>query len=280
MCTARRWPVCKSKSPVSLSILRPQLIEEHSSKAAFLGDANFPESAQKYYRDGRQTLVQDLYERYTSLAFSNPSDRPIAILGLQERLANVFNTPAAYGCFAAYFARGLLWRRRDSRRMSRLALPSGQRLPSWSWFSKAGAIQYLPLSFTQIDWATGSDFENPFGDTSKEKPDGSQLADSSGQGLTVLRGLARRILMSQLDLLVYVTFDLEGEFYVSELLCVVIGRDKEKADATAGDAKWHVLVIRQATEEGIQGRAVYERVGVASLRLGHVAKEGEWIDIW
>jgi len=245
--------------------------QDNSSKAAFLGDANFPESAQKYYRDGRQTLVQELYERYTSLAFSNPSDRPIAILGLQERLANVFNTPAAHGCFAAYFARGLLWRRRDSRRMTRLASPSGQRLPSWSWFSKAGAIQYLALSFTQIDWATGLDFENPF-DAAPGK------SNSSSQGLTGLRGLARRILMSQFDLLVYVTFDLEGEFYVSDLLCVVIGRDKENV-AAGGDAKWHVLVIRPMTG-GSQGRVVYERVGVASLRLEHVASDGEWVDIW
>jgi len=214
--------------------------------------------------------VQELYERYTSLAFSNPSDRSIAILGLQERLANVFKTPAAHGCFAAYFARGLLWRRRDSQRMTPLAPPSGQRLPSWSWFSKAGEIQYLPLSFTQIDWATGLDFENPF-DAAPDK------SGSSGQGLAV-RGQARKILMSQFDLLVYVTFDLEGEFSVSELFCVVIGRDKEKPEARS-DAKSHVLVIRPATD-GVQGRAVYERVGVASLRPGHFASDGKWVDIW
>ena len=171
--------------------------------------------------------------------------------------------------------------------MTRLAFPPGQqqqqqqRLPSWSWFSKAGAIQYLPLSFTQIDWATGLDFENPFDNNNKlEDKHGASQPDPSGQILTMLRGLARKILMSQLDLLVYVTFDLEGEFNVSELQCVVIGRDKEKADiAPRDDAKWHVLVIRLASED-IQGRAaVYERVGVASLRLEHVGSEGQWVDI-
>lgn len=155
--------------------------------------------------------------------------------------------------------------------MTPLALPSGQRLPSWSWFSKAGAIKYLALSFTQIDWSTGLDFEDPFSVTPDDEHETSQ-------GLAIFRGLARKLLMSQLDLLVYVTFDLEGEFCVSDLLCVVIGRDKEKMGAT-GDAKCHVLVIRPAAERH-QGRLVYERVGVASLRLRHVANEGEWVDVW
>ncbi len=100
------------------------LTATQSSKATFLGDANFSVSAQKYYRDGRQTLVQELHERYTKLAFSRPTDRPIAILGLQERLSRVFQTQAAYGFFAAYFGRGLLWRRREARRMTHLVSPS------------------------------------------------------------------------------------------------------------------------------------------------------------
>lgn len=92
--------------------------------------------------------------------------------------------------------------------------------------------------------------------------------------------------MSQLDLLISVTFDLEGEFQVAELLCVVIGRDKVVEDASASTypRKYHVLVIRPATasvgEGGVQGSVVYERVGVASLRPEYVVGEGHWVEIW
>jgi hypothetical protein len=99
-----------------------------SSKAALLGDANFPTSAVAHYKDGRQLLIQDLYERYSSLAFTEPADRSVAILGLQERLSRTFTTKAAHGLFEAYFARGLLWRRRDWQRMRRIAQPSGRQV--------------------------------------------------------------------------------------------------------------------------------------------------------
>ncbi|KAI1080445.1 heterokaryon incompatibility protein-domain-containing protein [Whalleya microplaca] len=84
------------------------LMRLHNPAAAFYGDANFPESALKCCRDGRQVLVQDLYERYSGLAFTNRSDRFVAILGLQNRLARALRTKAAFGFFAIYFARGLL----------------------------------------------------------------------------------------------------------------------------------------------------------------------------
>ncbi len=145
-----------------------------SWRAAFLGDANFPKSALEYYRDGRQVLIQDLYERYSNLVFTRPSDRAVAILGLQERLARAFRTQAAYGFFAAYFARGLLWKRRDARHMTRITQSAGRRVPSWSWLSKVGAIKYMDLKFKEISWATASDFENPlfFAGTTAE-PEGS-----------------------------------------------------------------------------------------------------------
>jgi hypothetical protein len=108
---------------------------DFSSMAALLGDANFPKSALEYYRDGRQLLIQDLYERYSGLAFTKYAYRAVAILGLQKRLARAFRTQAAYGFFAVYFARGLLWKRSDCRRMKRIIQPTGRRVPSWSWFS-------------------------------------------------------------------------------------------------------------------------------------------------
>lgn len=123
----------------------------------------------------------------------------------------------------------------------------------------------MPLKFTQIDWATGSDFLNPF----------ESLVSRLGQ----LRGLARKVLIQPSDLLVHVRFDQEGEFTVGDLLCVVIGRDKVVA-AGATDVKHHVLVIQQAPKvDSMSGEELYERVGVASLRPEQVGEQGLWVNI-
>jgi hypothetical protein len=255
--------------------LRSLIYSHHnfSSKAALLGDANFPKSALEYYRDGRQVLIQDLYERYSGLAFTKPSDRPVAILGIQERLAGAFQTQAAYGCFAVYFARGILWKRRDDRRMTRIDLPAGRRVPSWSWFSKEGPIKYMELKFKEIDWAT-EDFENPFDRQLAAEPEKCSGFGDGGD-LATLRGLARRMTITKWDMLNYIIFDEEGEFKIDDLRCVVIGGDKFESGVEI--SKYHVLIIqrvRSALETDI-----YERVGVASLKPVYVESKGSWVRI-
>jgi hypothetical protein len=237
-----------------------------------LGDANFPKSALEYYRDGRQVLIQDLFERYSGLAFTKSSDRPVAILGLQERLARAFHTQTAYGCFEVFFARGLLWMRRDDRRMKRIALPAGRPVPSWSWFSKEGPIRYMELKFKEIGWATTEDFDTPF-----SRPLATEHERSSGLGLggdlMTLRGLARKMTMTPWQKLQYMVFDQEGDFEIDDLRCVIIGRDKNKSE----EEKYHVLVIQHVRR--VLEVDFYERVGVASLRPVHVEREGVWVNI-
>lgn len=246
----------------------------YNSKAALLGDANFPNSALEYYRDGRQVLIQDLYERYSGLAFTKPSDRPVAILGLQERLARAFRTQAAYGCFAVYFARGILWTRRDDKRMTRIILPAGRRVPSWSWISKEGPIKYMELKFKEIDWATTVDFENPFTRELAAEPEQSSGLGVGGE-LGTLRGLARRIQMTKWEVLNYIIFDEEGPPDYEDLRCVVIGRDK--VENGEDNPKHHALIILQV--RSVLGVDIYERVGVASLKPEHVESGGAWVRI-
>lgn len=242
----------------------------HSSKVALLGDANFPNAAVKHYKDGRQLLIQDLYERYSGLAFTKSADRSVAVLGLQERLARTFMTNAAFGVFEAYFARGLLWKRRDMKFMEHIPHPRGGRIPSWSSLSKDGRIKYmdatLELKFKEVDWAI-SDFENPF-----ETP--NTAASIIKQG--AFRGKAREMKVSKDDILRIVRFDCTEEYKVEELRCVVIGRNKIGYGQV--EAKWHVLVIHQ--ERNAAGEKVYMRVGVASLWSSTVGTEGTWVTIY
>ena len=157
--------------------------------------------------------------------------------------------------------------------MTRLIPPSsarGQALSSWSWFSKDGPIKYLPLKFTQVDWATGKDFLNPL--------------ESLVSRLRILRGLAREVLVPSSDLLVHIRFDQEGEFDVGDLLGVVIGRDKVVAEGGSENVKHHVLVIRQVPRIGSdkEEEGQYERVGVLRVQahsktsLDILQESGHW----
>ncbi|KAI1120765.1 hypothetical protein F5Y10DRAFT_289312 [Nemania abortiva] len=244
-----------------------------NAKAAFLGDARFPNSALEYYRDGRQMLVQDLYERYSRLAFTHYWDRPVAILGLQERLARAFKTQGAYGFFTTYFARLLLWKRSGIHRMTRIKQYPGarHRAPTWSWFSKVGAIKYMELKFQEIDWAT-RDFINPLKSLYYQP---SRALDTCENTIT-LKGQARKLSLLNPELMGCATLDEDEErdIDVNDLRCVVIGRDKIRSNHET--VKYHVLIIRL---ENVPGSKIYERVGVASMRPEDVGREGSWVTI-
>ncbi|KAK2044256.1 HET-domain-containing protein [Colletotrichum somersetense] len=247
----------------------------YNSKAAFLGDANFPRSALEYYRDGRQLLIQDLYERYSALAFTKASDRAVAILGLQERLARAFDTQAAHGTFESYFARSILWRR-DHRlaEMKPITQPAGRRVPSWSWFSKSGRIQYMHLTFEKTEWMN-DDFKSPFS-RQPDTPSDQKLKPVSSDTSCILRGFARRMEISEETLAAQVVFDMKNTREAKNFRAVLIGRDKHEGD-NPDNAKVHVLVICKFSSDLREG--MYERVGVASLLPAQVLPEGVWVDI-
>ncbi|KAI8635651.1 hypothetical protein F5Y19DRAFT_461232 [Xylariaceae sp. FL1651] len=232
-----------------------------NAKAALVGDAKFPHAALEYYRDGRQMLLQDLYERYSRLAFTNYWDRPVAILGLQERLARALGTRGAYGVFAEYFARLLLWKRYSDEAMERLSqlpeykwrLGAHHDAPTWSWFSK-------------IQWET-ADFKNPF-----------KSSENQGRDIKTFDAKARKFSLSQDGVRGCIILDEDQDVVVNDLRCVIIGRGRFRDSAPDApdvpDVKDHVLVIRN-----VAGSDRYERVGVASLKPEQVAIEGSWVTI-
>ena len=118
------------------------------------------------------------------------------------------------------------------------------------------------LRFMEADWAT-DEFQNPFAG-SKEVADEIEIV--------AFLGLARRIHISKLDMLVYIKFDSDEDFEVNKLRCVVIGRDKVEGGQVS--SKSHVLVIHQS--QNSVGDLIWERVGVASLDSSVIANDGTW----
>jgi hypothetical protein len=200
-----------------------------------------------------------------------PSDRSVAILGLERRLARTFHTEAMYGLFAIYFGRGLLWQRGSPQRMKHIASKGAHPVPSWSWFSKEGSIKYMNLEFEKIEWVT-KDLRGPF----KHKGNSPRPSYTSeiNERPNGFMGLSRRLVLKKLELLVRISFDVEDEFDIEDLRCIVVGRDKAKVNGP--QAQVHVLIVHPLNPSD---SIAYKRVGVASLMAAHVGDEVSWVSV-
>ncbi|KAK8129202.1 heterokaryon incompatibility protein [Apiospora kogelbergensis] len=240
--------------------------------AKFLGDAKFPTFALGFFRDGRQVLVQDLFERYSRLAFTRSTDRAVALLGLQRRMAKAFRTYAAYGMFSAFFARGLLWRRGDVQLMTPIHWPKDHYVPSWSWLSKLGPISFMELRFERINW-DNNDIRNPLRNSRVSALcQSEEEVTQPDEGL--LRGRASKLRLAEEDRKQLI-FDVREDYELERLRCVVVGKDKN-TDTRVGELNYYALVINP--RDGSDDK-VYERVGVVALRANQIGEKESWVDI-
>ncbi len=240
---------------------------QHSRKASFLGDPNFPRSVDQFAKGLRIEIFQDLYERYSRLALSYPSDRPIAIRGLESRLINTFGTRGGVGIFDIYLHRSLLWQRAGDTLKSITSFRDAP-VPSWSWMAYDGPVRYLTVPFGEVTWS-----ENIISPFSK---DSSRNAVVSG----AFRG-DKVIATSPLELEapVWNLLDAEsgqrimddpGRAFDQPIQCVVLGKSK-MPPVDESQVHWVLLVHPRKVADNV---ALYERAGVGVLRKRHIAFDG------
>ncbi|KAK7928900.1 HET-domain-containing protein [Apiospora marii] len=224
-------------------------------------------STQVYWECGEGVRCETL-GCLQKLDFTRPTDRPVALLGLQKRMANAFCTSAAYGMFSAFFPRGLLWKRAQqlSCFMEPIQWAPGHQVPSWSWLSKLGAIEYLRPEFETVSWAT-KEFKRPM---LRDNAEG----DVRKEGEEFLEGLARPVLLGKGELSPIV-YDLKDDYDRERLRCIVIGRDKVDTHMTA--QKFYALIIHPKAD--CPSDTFYERVGVGILRTFHIGDGGSWVKV-
>jgi hypothetical protein len=208
-------------------------------------------------------LFQDLYERYSRLALSFPSDRPIAIKGLEARLLATFGTTGGFGIFDIYLHRCLLWQRSDTA-LKRIGLfRGGSLVPSWSWMAYDGHIRYMAVPFGKASWC--EDIISPF--TKARHPD-----TRPGGGGTTTPDL-------ELEAPVWEIVNTEGgQVFLDDpvstveqpLYCVIVG--KSKIEASNEQQRYWVLLVHATT--AIDEGQVYERTGVGFLDGRHIALDG------
>lgn len=228
-----------------------------------MGDSDFPKSALSYFNGGRILLLYDLYQMYSTLAFTKPVDRSVALLGLEKRLGRAFHTSADFGIVGRYFERTLLWQRDKSNQLTRIRYPADQRVPSWSWMSYIGVIEYLHIPFGETTWWQDIKLESR----------NSSLRPTDPHGVPELKVATARMTVSGIDLQRTIVRDNEDE-YIDEasLRCVVVGKGMKKSK-TNTESIYYVLVVKPSRD----GSDSYERVGIGSLFSHHISTEDK---IW
>lgn len=232
------------------------LIRDYSRKASFLGDANFPHSAEKYVKGLKIEFFQDLYVRYSKLALSFAFDRPIAIKGLENRLLSTFNTTGGYGVLDRYFHRSLLWKRGGDT-LRRIPNTRGEPVPSWSWMAYDGAIDYVSAPGGKVSWLES--VKSPFSRAT------SGLSHHEDETLA-LEAPARSVINDVPD--ESILLDEPTRALSRPMECVVLGSGSEGSSGNF-QRYWAILVQKISNDDG-RGGGVYERVGVAVLEGRHI----------
>ncbi|KAH6889644.1 hypothetical protein B0T10DRAFT_571612 [Thelonectria olida] len=231
-------------------------------KASFLGDANFPHSADKYVKGMKIEFFQDLYERFSKLALSRVSDRPVAIKGVEARLLDTFHTSGGYGIFDIYLYRSLLWQR-GCESLSRIPTTRGNPVPSWSWMAYDGGIRYLPVPFGKAAWQ--DDIKSPFSGTSDERQ-----GDGDGQAPELEAPVWDIIDEPAAESLI---FDEPLRELTRPLTCIVVGNNKTEP-ANDSQTHWVILVHCISSTSNNSDGHVYERLGVGVLERRHIDCRG------
>ncbi|KAL9084295.1 MAG: hypothetical protein Q9165_008123 [Trypethelium subeluteriae] len=229
------------------------LTKMRNPKSAFLGDPEFPKSAERLFKGGRIRLYEEIYKRYSRLAFTQIADRAVAISGLENRLIRTFNTTGRYGAFEEYLGRSLLWQRDRNNLMCVIEYPTSRKVPSWSWMAYDGEIAYIDVPFGKVHWfkeirshfrrltESGKSQQIPQGDDS---PDFELSAVARDLRLEIA-GHGRS----------FVLFDVREPRSTRELECVVIARDQDPDFENV--RKCYILVISSEGEHTNK----YKRVG-------------------
>ncbi|EWZ86176.1 serine/threonine protein kinase [Fusarium oxysporum f. sp. lycopersici MN25] len=240
-----------------------RLFKLSNPQSALFADSDFPKAILKYYKGGRITLFQNLYEKYSRLNFSYTSDRPVAILGLEKHLSSVLQTRGESGVFEQYLARSLLWSRPENIFLNSITFQDDYHVPSWSWMAYEGPITYANIPFDEVEWSTDCLLRS-----------GEETGTNSKR--TVLKAVARDLKLDKLDMHDRVKIDEGSGFELSNLRGVVLGKDKKRESRVQ---VYYVLLVTLSEDEPEQAK-VYVRVGVAWLLEHNIAMDGEDVVIY
>lgn len=215
----------------------------------------------KLYKGMRILFFKEIYEKYSQLDFTYPTDRSVGIGGIETRLAKLFGN-AQYGIIQdpreySYLPRTLLWQRanRDIP-MEKIGYSKGRTVPSWSWMAVSGAVHYVDIPFAAVDWNTKveahlDDFINPTSIIACNQP------------LPTIHGIAKDFAQeSQDDVIIDCALDASS---FGHLRCLILGTDSELVE---GRQRHYGLIVVPTEDANL-----YQRIGV-----GIFTRDDGWME--
>ena len=221
-----------------------------------MGDPQFPDLAMK--ANAQHQVFQTIFRTYSRLELTRVADRPVAIMGVERRLAGAMSSGVAFGVFdhCGHLHRSLLWRRAGDTLLQRIEDES-LGVPTWSWMAFQGAIDYVDVRSPKIMWNSGIALRPP--------KDGAPA-----ELRAPVTAFAVDELLRSPDLLV---LDTHLNVNLRTLKCVVVGKEPGPSGSDPAEV-YHVVVVAPSPAPPPGGSATYERRGIASVRKIHIAPMG------
>ena len=194
-------------------------------------------------------LFQELFERYSKLALTVATDRPVAIRGLENRLIRVLKTKGKFGIFELYLRRSLLWERVQPilKRIDFSKKKGQEAVPSWSWMAYNGEIRYTGAPFGGVEWDMwDQEIVSPWKPGKEDNKTPLELEVIVRDITTIPSG--RQVFLDEPRLKDDRSFK-----------CVIVGSRKDQV--------YYTMIVTPL----VGGEAnVYERAGVASMNKHHI----------
>ena len=231
-------------------------------------DPNFPGRLLEAGNERTIEFIQFLCTEYSKRGLTEKTDRCAAISGLESRIAQAKKCETRFGIFEPFLHRCLLWQRSEERNSSRIDYKA-QIVPSWSWMAYSGSIQFMDITYGDVEWVRSLRFNKryKFMNFKKRKPALVTDIGSFQRCNPERRGTGYAILDLNGTERGRIQYDMETHENLDAERCVVVGRDSRESDA--GKRKYYILVVRSTGMEN-----EYIRVGAGWILSDYVVRQG------
>jgi hypothetical protein len=220
-------------------------------------DPIFPSRLMTSSSDLAVEFLHSLFKDYSKRGLTKKSDRCVAIVGLEARIAGALKCESRYGTFQKYLHRNLLWKASDSK-VERIAY-STRHVPSWSWMAYHGGIKFMHITFTRVSWVDSLRYDEEcehalITDVAEFRDCTTQLDGKDYVILDRSGGKRGRI-----------QYDVEDGEELYKERCVVVG--KRRTLSEQDPVLCYILIVRPT---GVD--AEFKRVGIGSIQMKYIVR--------
>jgi hypothetical protein len=134
------------------------------TKDYFLTDPNFPSRLLNEAGHLRTIdFIQYLYQEFSTRELSKRTDRSVALRGLEQRIAQAVSSTRHHGIINRFLHQTLLWQPVDGISLQTLDYGT-DKVPSWSWQSLYGKIEFPFSAADNKEWITDISIESGYSD--------------------------------------------------------------------------------------------------------------------